>query len=407
MTLFTETLSIAKIEEMLEQFPKRITQETSFTFSISQSGIYGITITARCQTDEDLRVEIDNLKLREIPEAQKPQYHNISPSWNGAELKGLTKIVIFILKLNKGEHTLKFTPIKSGVIDEYKIEKILDLQKIQFNLGIQAEDGDRRPWLTFALIDLPLELLSADVSVKWHFLDGDDIKLIVDGQIKQNPKSILHKNWVWTASILKKFFGKEREEKTFTENLNPEIHYIEFWADKTPTIHKVELDLGKISSKSIPTADNPKWTGDFNDDTDQMILARAIFGEARSNNYSDKARVAVGWSIRNRVDDSRWADNYHDVITQKDHYSAFNLSDDNRPYVENPFWRNNDIDKRAWYNCFEIAGKVISGKVKDPTNGANHYYDSSIPTPYWATQKTLVLTIKSLDNKRAIFFHNL
>lgn len=392
---------------MSQQFPKRITKETSFTFSISQSGIYGITITARAQVHEDLRVEIDSLKFREIPAERKPQYNNIPPSWNGTQLKGLTKIIIFILKLNKGKHNLRFIPVKGGFVDEYKIERAADPQKVQFNLGIQAEDGDRRPWLTFVFVNLPLKSISADVSAKWHFLDGDDVKLIVDGQIKKNTFSILHKNWVWASSILKKLFGKEREEKTFIESLNPDMHYVEFWADKTPTLNQAIFDLGVTALKTIPTVDNPEWTGNFDDDSDQMILARAIFGEARSNSVPDKARVAVGWSIRNRVEDSRWADNYPDVITQKDQYSAFNESDGNRPYVENPLWKNNEIDKVAWYNCYDTAGKVISGKVKDPTNGANHYYDNSISAPYWATPETLVLTVYSSDNNHALIFHKL
>lgn len=39
--------------------------------------------------------------------------------------------------------------------------------------------------------------------------------------------------------------------------------------------------------------------------------------------------------------------------------------------------------------------------------GANHYYDSSIPTPYWATPKTLVLVVKSTDNEHSLIFHKL
>ncbi|MBI3443722.1 hypothetical protein HY008_03550 [Candidatus Woesebacteria bacterium] len=53
----------------------------------------------------------------------------------------------------------------------------------------------------------------------------------------------------------------------------------------------------------IPTVDNPKWTGSFYDDTEVMLLSRAIYGEAGGE--PKEAKVAVGWAIRNRVEDSR------------------------------------------------------------------------------------------------------
>lgn len=391
---------------MPEQFPKKITQITTIPFSVDQFGLYCITITVRCKIDQDLRLEIDGVRLREIPAEDKPQYMNIPPSWNGSQLKGLAKTVIFILKLNKGEHTLIFIPTQGAIIDGYKIEPISDSRNIQFNLETQAEDGDRRPWLTFVLIDLSMKTIMADISTQWHFLDGDDVKLIIDNTIKKNPQSIFHKNWVWSASVID-LFSKKREEKTFTENLNSGIHYVEFWADKTPIIHRVELDLGKVELKRIPTVDDPEWTRDFADDTDQMILARAIFGEARDESYPDRARIAVGWSIRNRVGDSRWKNTYQEVIAQAEQYSAFNKNDDNRPYVENPFWMNNEIDRTAWYNCYDIAGKIINSKLKDPTDGANHYYDNSISAPPWLTKETLVLIVKKSNDESALIFHRL
>ncbi|MDO8570644.1 MAG: cell wall hydrolase [Candidatus Daviesbacteria bacterium] len=392
---------------MPNQFPKKITDIITIPFSVDKFGLYSITITARCQSSkQDLKVEIDLLKFRELPPKDKPQYNNIPPSWNGTELKGLLKIIIFTLRLNKGAHKLIFIPTEEAIIDEYKIESISDPQDIQFNPEMQAEDGDRRPWLIFTLVDLPLKSITADISTKWHFLDGDDVKLIIDNTIKKNSNSIFHKNWVWSANVFN-IFSKERQEITFTENLQDDVHYIEFWADKTPIIHKVKIELGEINLKRIPTIDDPEWTGDLNDDSDQIILARAIFGEARDKLYPDKARIAVGWSIRNRVEDSRWSNTYQGVIMEDKQYSAFEKTDNNRPFVENPFWKDSEIDKIAWYNCYNIAGKVINGEIKDPTNGGNHYYDSSITTPYWATKKTLVLIINREDNKATLIFHKL
>ena len=207
---------------MPEQFPKKITNITKISFSVNKYGLYSIIITARCQQRQDLRVEIDNLKLREIPPENKPQWNNIPPSWNGADFKGLTKTVIFIIKLNKGEHVLTFIPTQEATVEEFKVEHISDPQNLQFNPEAQAEDGDRRPWYTFALIDLSLNGFTAKFNLKKRFIDSDDVKVIVDGNIKRNDRSVLHKFWYFFTS----FFTDENQTETFTENLPSGIHYI-------------------------------------------------------------------------------------------------------------------------------------------------------------------------------------
>lgn len=380
---------------MPNQFPKKIADITTMPFSIDKFGLYSIIITARIQSaKQDLRIEIDTLTLREIPPKDKPQYNNIPPSWNGTELKGLAKTIIFILKLNKGEHILKFIPDQEAFIDGYKIEHISDSRNILFDLEAQAENGDRRPYLTFVLIDLPLNYITADISTKWHFLDGDDVKLIIDNTIKKNPQSIFHKNWVWSANILNKFFGRKREEKTFTENLSNGIHYIEFWTDKTPIIHRVELNLGEIELKRIPTVDDPGWTGDFTDDTEEMLLARAVYGEAGGE--SREAKIAVAWAIRNRVEDNqnRWGKSYHDIILSDFQYEPFNNpKSDPFKKITQPLL-GDPLEKRAWQESYRVAEAVFLDKESDPTNGANHFYvPSDQPKPAWVDQKKFTIQI--------------
>lgn len=192
------------------------------------------------------------------------------------------------------------------------------------------------------------------------------------------------------------------------------LHYIEFEADRMPIFRKIVINFGKKPSipesptptqtpqKRIPTVDDPQWTGDFRDDAEHMLLARAIFGEARNEILSDNTRIAVGWSIRNRVDNPGWwGDSYHSVILKPKQYSAFRISDPNRPFVENPLHTGNFIDKKAWQNCYKIADQIIKREVQDPTNGANHYYDESIARPKWLTQENFMIKLDT------IFFHRL
>jgi len=407
------------------KFPITIKEQFEYKFNTEKTGVCSIVIKASCKSGqffglfggEDLRVEIDELKLRELPTKDRPQYYNIPPAWNGTKLKGLSKIVIFILQLKAGKHTIKCVPKRGAVIDkEPSIVEIKNPNDIKFVLKEQAQDGNRRPWLTLALIDLPLKMLDASAQCEKRKWDSDDVKLIIDGQAQKHESgNWWGKNWYWQGRRLK----GDTEDRRFDLDLEETNHYIEFWADRMPILNDIWIYLGlnkeseedgkqeepqKIEEpqKRIPTVDDPKWTGDFNDDTEQMILARAIYGEARNELLSDEARIGVGWSIRNRLEDSRrWGDTYKTVILEEVQYSAFRENDENWPFVQDPLHKNNPIDKKAWGNCYKIAGQIIAGDVKDPTDGANHYYDDSMDSPYWITKKSFKIKIDT------IFFHRL
>lgn len=229
---------------------KKLTELSDYRFHIAESGIYSISIAARCRSGEqiqkrggeDLQIEIDRRAFREIPLISKPQYQDIPASWNGTLLKGAKQTVIFILHLQTGEHTITFIPQEGAAIEQKPvISRVQDPAAISFDPQEQAEDGDRRPWVTFAFIDLPLQSFSIDASVWWHWRDGDDIKLIIDGEVQKNtsPLSVFHRNWLWSAFP----FLNGRQEKTFSPALPQGVHYIELWADRTPTLHHARFNL--------------------------------------------------------------------------------------------------------------------------------------------------------------------
>lgn len=66
-------------------------------------------------------------------------------------------------------------------------------------------------------------------------------------------------------------------------------------------------------AKKIPSVDDPEWTGDFNDDTEQIILARMILGEAE--NQKEETKIGVGFSVLNRIGKNKksWGNNIHSV----------------------------------------------------------------------------------------------
>lgn len=167
-----------------------------------------------------------------------------------------------------------------------------------------------------------------------------------------------------------------------------------FWKKKAYFTLTVVTKLESIPERErVPTVDDPKWTGDFRDDTALMILARALFGEARNTLIPDEARYAIALVIKNRVADSRWPGSYVEVITTQKQFSAFNDGNANRSFVENPLHTGNRIDAEAWRHAYDIAENVLRGAVADPTDGANHYYDDSIGAPSWAKDKKPTLIV--------------
>ena len=170
---------------------KRITKKDWWGFEAAKTGIYAIEVKARVKSGkilgiwggEDLKVEIDFLKFREIPPKGRVQYYNIPSAWNGTDLKGSVKVIVFILKLEKGHHEIKFFPKKGAVIEEEpKISLISDPKKFfEVFKDLETEERNRQPWASIVLTDLSLKILDVSVSCEKRSGDSDDVKLIVDG----------------------------------------------------------------------------------------------------------------------------------------------------------------------------------------------------------------------------------
>lgn len=372
-----------------EKFNKKIKEKFDYGFEVEKEGLHLIKISARARSqkqisdnatdDDDLRIEINGRKFPKLDNSQR--YLDSPAAFSGGQLHNLKKTIYFLINLSKGIHTISFIPDNEPYLEELSIFGFPKPESgISLDINEQAEDGDRRPWITFALVDLPLESLTAEVTTKWRWRDSDDVKLIIDNNIQKNKFSLFHRDWLWSGSIFKKLFQKETQTRTVKPDLKKsEFHYIEFWADETPTLHVVKLDLGEMNLERIPTVDDPKWTGDFRDDSKEMILARAIFGEAR--NQPREAKIAVGWSIKNRLDKDviPWR-NYktlHDVIFDEGQYDAFS-NPEVMPRVENPLDTTSLMEKEAWYESYEIATLIIDNAVEDEGGGAVFFHDTRI-----------------------------
>ena len=227
---------------------KTITSIYKQEFKIEKSGLYALEITASCEKKSDLCVEINHDVFRESNPAKNIQKFNIPAAWNGSKLKGKTQTNIFVIRLTEKENFLTFIPNHKAEIIDFKYY-LVDSKKPIFNLNKKTDKRNCQPFVNFILVNLPLLSLTAEVTANWHFLDGDDVKLIVDDQTITDNKT----DFLWHAisqNQIKRFLKVDtsRSPKTIIANLPTGTHYLEFIADQTPTLKQVIFDFNETHS---------------------------------------------------------------------------------------------------------------------------------------------------------------
>jgi N-acetylmuramoyl-L-alanine amidase len=128
---------------------------------------------------------------------------------------------------------------------------------------------------------------------------------------------------------------------------------------------------------------------------DVHLLALCIWREARGETW--KTKLAVGCSVRNRVQHPTWwGHDYRSVILDPWQYSSFNASDPNSNK-----WPNDDDSN--WLESLEAASLIINGNTTDTTGGSTSYYDRSLDDtpPKWASSPEMV---KMRDNGAMHFY---
>lgn len=356
---------------------KIISKPYLYALNADKAGIYFVEITARAknhgqnhsfykQSDDELSVQIDELK-----DFTKEK----SAKWNGNELKNLKKTAVFITYLEKGIYNWNFIPKNKPYLQEINIYKAED-EKVTFTPTINnpSQDGDRRPWYSFILVNIGLNKLTVQAKAKKQLFsfDDDDLKLLIDNEPAKNESKKSHEDWFWCGKILK---GKSKEfSREFDSTSLPKS--IEFYSDRTPLIEEIGFEFQKSTkpfppAKRFPTKDDPIWTGDFNDDSEIILLARLIFGEARGE--PDEARIWIAGAVLNRVQAKAWPDTIRQVILQPKQYDPFKATDKNYPIIIDPLKNANEETIKIWYRCYEIAEEIITGTLTNPTE-ATHFH---------------------------------
>jgi len=292
-------------------------------------------------------------------------------AWNGNELKGLDKTVLIAVNLKKGNHTINLKPDKSPYLRSISVSKVEEGNKIIYlpTENNPAQKGEGRPWLSCIILDLFITDLFITAKTNKNRKDDYDIKLLINGKIQKNEINKSHQDWYWCGKVLK------GGEKTFFQDVNARMEQcnLDLYSDETPRLSRIEIGIRPLEIKRIPTVDDPLWTGNFKDDTDEMILARLIFGEAEGE--PREAKIWVAWSVINRTAaNSWWPGTIQGVILQKGQYDPIKPESPVYRKIINPLgYKGVGIaDKNSWYECYEIARDIISGKISNPTS-ATHF----------------------------------
>lgn len=233
------------MEPIYADHKKRVIEESEDISLIAKAkGLYLIQISAKTKNgkqlggadDEDLRIEIDSRKFSQL--SNNERYFDSAAAFSGSTSKGLTKTVYFFLWLDAGKHTIALIPDGSASLvslDVFQRSENSNLSEFSLPIDKVAEDGDRRDWITFVLVDMSLASFMAELVLTRRFLDSDDVKIILDNSIKRSNQNKRQKLWYFIASLVK----GEKQKERFEVNLPSGMHYLEFWADRMPKFEKI------------------------------------------------------------------------------------------------------------------------------------------------------------------------
>lgn len=391
-----------------EKISKEITEKYTCDFMLLEDDVYLIEIIASAKSwwqnfksgrsffkDDDIFLYLDNQELTTSKYTKK----DARSAWNGNELKGLEKTVVIVANIKTGKHVIDLRPNQRPYLKSILISRVEKKDNIIYvpadNNPAQKSDG--RPWLSCIILDLAITNISVTAQANKNRKDDDDLKLVINGEIQKNENKRSHQDWYWCGKIL------NGENKTFSKDINSQTKQfnIDLYSDETPRLSKIEIGIKE--PKRIPTVDEPLWIGDFRDDTEEMLLARLIFGE--EGGEPRDAKIWVAWSVINRTTaNSWWPKTIKEVILQKGQYDPIKPSNGAHDRIINPlnYKDEKESDKKSWYECYEIARDVISGKISNPTT-ATHIHGVGVTRDWF--EKNVVPKGKFLKKIGNTYFY--
>lgn len=110
---------------------------------------------------------------------------------------------------------------------------------------------------------------------------------------------------------------------------------------------------------------------------DRDLVIRTVAGEAGGE--PDVGQAGVAAVIRNRIQSGQYGPDARSVVMAPDQFSMWNAGN-----PAGDIGRNLQPGSPQYEHIGKIVDAVFSGKMADPTNGADHYYNPSEANPDWA-----------------------
>ena len=124
-------------------------------------------------------------------------------------------------------------------------------------------------------------------------------------------------------------------------------------------------------------------TNDLSKDSEEVLLARLIYGEARNLFKLDENHLEpkmIGLTATNRVKKKIRGDNLKEVILARKQYSCFNKKNANLKKLKNP----ERYDSKAWKKSLITSRRILEGKFTHLDYGQDHYHKKNMEEyPKW------------------------
>jgi len=202
-------------------------------------------------------------------------------------------------------------------------------------------------------------------------------RMKLGGEVQKNSEPKSHPFWYWCGRASKgvrKIF-----EGSFTDQNS--IHKIGLVSDRRP-----EVDRVLISFRRIPTIGDPRWTDNFDSDTDVMLLARLIFGEAE--NQPRGVKIGVGFTVLNRLKKKKpnWGLSVREIILKENQYDGL-WNKNTYDKVRDPLHDAGEKRLREWHESYEVSAGILAGRLSDTAFGSTnfHSFKRKEDFPFWAT----------------------
>lgn len=135
--------------------------------------------------------------------------------------------------------------------------------------------------------------------------------------------------------------------------------------------------------------------------TDEELLARLVWGEARGESLD--GQIAVANVVMNRVKSGKYGGvgGVKGVCLKPWQFSCFNANDPNLKLMLEPYGGH---DSSTFKQCLMVAKMILAGLCRDNTIGSTHYFNPDVVSGGWPKSWNRKTMVKKTTIGRHVFY---